>query len=262
MRTRCSVKSVWRVGIDLKKVLVLVLLCLSFESVAQNKMRPLEELINYSESAWDFVSEWIKNAKNPVEVLPSDSILAKQALFNTQVTTRSPMGAIVFSTGGILIDNGWIRILGSGNAKLNRSLPDWNKGKSFNEFGESMSFLLIADDAIGGLFAINAGKFAPDNMGKVYYLAPETLEWESLDYTYSDFLNLCFNGDLDLFYKGFRWQTWKKDVSTLDGNKTFVFFPFLWTKEGKDVENISRKEIPVDEYYLLTLDVRKQLGME
>jgi hypothetical protein len=241
-----------------KLLTVFGLVIFTFGTFGQNKMRSVNELINHSESSWDFVSEWIRNAKNPVEVLSCDSLQAKDALFKIQVTTRSPMGAIVFSTGGILIEHGWIRILGSGNSRLNRSLPDWNKGKSFNEFGESMSFLLIADDALGGFFAINAGKLSAGNIGKVYYLAPESLEWESLDQTYTDFLNLCFNGDLDLFYQGLRWETWKKDVSTLDGNQVFSFFPFLWTKEGKDIVLSSRKEVPVEEHYLFVCSGRQE----
>jgi len=247
----------------MKKILLfLVFLNLMFTIFGQNRMRPVEELINQTEPGWELVKQWIDSAKNKVEVLPCESMKAKESLYKIQVTTRSPMGAIIYSTGGILVDGGWIRILGSGHPKLNRTLPDWNKGKSFNEFGESMRFLLIADDAIGGLFAVNAGKFDQDNLGEVYYLAPETLEWESLDYTYSDFLNLCFNGDLDLFYKGFRWTNWKNDVSSLDGNSVFSFVPFLWTKEGKDIDNISRKPVPIEEHYSLVMDFRKQFGLE
>ena len=41
---------------------------------------------------------------------------------------RSPLGAVVYETGGILVDGGWLRILGSGNARLTRTLPGWNAG--------------------------------------------------------------------------------------------------------------------------------------
>lgn len=61
------------------------------------------------------MQDWIKNAKNKVEVLPKSQAAADQALLETQVTTRSPMGAIIHETGGLLIDDGWIRILGSGS---------------------------------------------------------------------------------------------------------------------------------------------------
>lgn len=229
-------------------------------ALAQNKMRPVSELINKSDPAWPLVKEWIGKAKNPVETLPCDSVKAKAALFKTQVTTRSPMGAIIYSSGGLLVDSGWIRILGSGHTRLNRTLPDWNKGKSFKEFGEQPPFLFIADDAIGGFFAINGGGLG-DDAGKVYYLSPDNVEWEPLDLTYTAFLNFCFNGDLADYYKNLRWNGWKNEVAKLDGNKTYNFFPPLWTKEGKDVNKTSRKVIPVEEQFSFTLDMRKQLGL-
>jgi len=75
-------------------------------------MRQVEELINKTDPGWIFVDEWIKSAKNKVEILSVDTTKAKDALYKTQVTTRSPMGAIIYMTGGLLIDDGWIRILG------------------------------------------------------------------------------------------------------------------------------------------------------
>lgn len=224
-------------------------------------MRPVEELINKSESGWTLVQQWIDKAKNKVEILPADTANAKDALFKTQVTTRSPMGAIIYSTGGLLIDNGWIRILGSGNSKLNRTLPDWNKGKSFNNFGDRPAFLLIADDAVGGFFAINGGQFGKD-AGKVYYLSPDNLRWEALDLTYTDFLKFCFNGDLSDFYKTMRWTNWKDEVVKLDGNMSYSFYPSLWTKEGKDVNKSSKKAVPIEELYTFSLSSRKQLGLD
>lgn len=97
---------------------------LTLTSFAQIKMRPLEQLINKTEPGWILIQEWISNAKNRVEILPCDTLKAKEALYKMQVTTRSPMGAIIYSSGGLLVDGGWIRILGSGNIKLNRTIPD------------------------------------------------------------------------------------------------------------------------------------------
>jgi hypothetical protein len=224
-------------------------------------MRPLDQLINTTDPGWPLVQEWIKSAKNKVEILSADTAKANDALFKTQVTTRSPMGAIVYKTGGLLIDDGWIRILGSGNEKLNRGVPDWNKGKSFKEYGDAPTFLLIADDAIGGFFMLNGGGLGKD-LGKVYYFSPDNLEYEPLDITYTDFLHFCFEGDLEDFYKGMRWTNWRDEVTKLDGNKVFSFYPFLWTKEGKDVNKNHRSAIPVEELYSFNLSNRKQLGLE
>lgn len=241
-------------------ITVFIISFLTLTSFAQNKMRPLEQLINKTEPGWILVQEWISNAKNRVEILPCDTLKAKEALYKMQVTTRSPMGAIIYSSGGLLVDGGWIRILGSGNTKLNRTIPDWNKGKSFKEFGEPPSFLLVADDAAGGFFAINGGGLGKD-AGKVYYLSPDNMQWEPLELTYTEFLNFCFNGNLADFYKDLRWNEWKIEVAKLDGNLSYNFFPYLWTKEGKDINKVSKKSIPVEEQFGFILNMRKQLGL-
>lgn len=241
-------------------LVTLAFITLSFYSFGQHKMRALNELVNTTEPGWPLVKEWIAKAKNKVEILPRDSAKAAEALYQTQVTTRSAMGAIVYETGGLLVDNGWIRILGSGSSKLDRSLPTWNKGKSFATFGEQPSFLLIADDAVGGFFAINGGKWSND-AGKIFYLSPDALEWEPLSLSYTDFLHFCFNNNLDKFYKGQRWNNWRKEVDTLGGTRVYNFFPPLWTKEGKNINNSSRGAIPVEEQYFFNMDMRQKLGI-
>lgn len=239
------------------KTRLLLLLCLYGTMItrAQDKMRPLATLINLEEPGWTMVSGWIAKARNKIEVLPADSAKAADALYKSQVTTRSPMGAIIFNTGGLLVDNGWIRILGSGNTKLNRSLPDWNKGKAFNEFGEAPAFLLIADDAMGGFFFLNGGGLGKD-AGKIYYWPPDDLNLEPLGITYSEFLDFCFNNDLDEFYKGSRWPDWKKETGTINGDQVFNFMPPLWSKEGS-VQKSTRTVVPVQQQYDYNLKLRQ-----
>lgn len=228
---------------------------------AQNKMRSLNELIDLEDPAWPLVHSWIDSAKNKVRVLPANPAQSKEALHQVQVTTRSPMGAVIYSTGGLLIDDGWIRILGSGHTGLTRTVPQWNLGKSFTSFGERPPFLLVADDAVGGFFALNGGEFGED-IGKIYYLSPDNLEWEPLDLSYSEFLMFCFNGDLAGFYSNLRWKGWREEVLKLHGDSVFNFFPTLWSKEGKNIETNSRKMVPVQEQYELHLAFRKQSGLD
>jgi hypothetical protein len=171
------------------------------------------------------------------------------------------MGAIVFSTGGILVDDGWIRILGSGSSRLPRSLPGWNKGKSSPNPGQKPGLYLVADDAIGGFFAINGGALGNDP-GKMYYLSPDDLEWEPMEKTYTEFLLFCFSGDLEKYYSGCRWKGWRKEIDSLSGDQTFHFFPPLFTKEGKDLSKSSRKAVSIEEQYSYTLDMRRQLGIK
>jgi hypothetical protein len=242
-------------------LLAAILALIAYTTTAQSTMRPVEELVNTADPGWPLVKEWIDAGKNKVEILTTDDAQAREALYQTQVTTRSPMGAIVYTTGGLLVDDGWIRIFGSGNPKLTRSLPGWNKGKAAPTAAGVPAFLLIADDALGGFFLLNGGGLGGDP-GKVYYLAPDNLEYEPLGINYTEFLLFCFNNDLNDFYQGLRWATWREDVASLGGDNVFSFIPYLWTKEGKDISKSSRKAVPVEEQYRLIVSLRRQLGFE
>ncbi len=216
-------------------------------------MRTLQELVNTEDPGWPVVKEWIEKARNKVEILPCERQPAEKALVDTQVTTRSLMGAIIYETGGLLIDNGWIRILGSGGGRMKRSLPGWNKGKTFSEFGEPAQYLLVADDAIGGFFAINGGFFGKD-AGNLYYFAPDMLKWIPMEMGYSRFLLFCFETDMDEFYPGLRCNNWQKDVNGLHPDYTYSFYPFLWTEQGADINNVHKKVIPAEEVYQFNMD--------
>jgi hypothetical protein len=221
------------------------------------KTRPLCDLIDNDEPGWELVSDWISKATNKVEVLNRDQGCAEAALYQTQVTTRSPMGSIIFETGGILVDNGWIRILGSGNERLDRSLPNWNKGRTFEEFGEQPSILLIADDIVGGFFGINGGALGKD-LGKVYYFAPDTLAWEPMNFGYSEFIWWTFTGNLTAFYSNLRWTNWENDIKEMNGSQAISFYPFLWVKHD-NIDELSRKPVPISEIWSLHLDLARQL---
>lgn len=213
-------------------------------------MRPLHELINRDDPGFPQVRQWVAAAIRPVEILPP-SAAREDALVQTQVTTRSPMGAIVYESGGILVDGGWLRVLGSGHVRLRRTLPAWNAGRSDG-------FYLVADDAIGGFFAINGGALGED-VSDLYYFAPDTLDWEPLKIGYSGFLQWAFSGKFDQFYEWIRWRGWDSDVRALHGDRCYAFAPFLFTKEGKGGCG-QRAEIPIEEAWGLQMDIRKQLG--
>jgi hypothetical protein len=210
-------------------------------------MKTIQELINIEEPGWVLVAEWINDATNKVEVLPKNEKEADNALYQTQVSIRSPMGAIIYETGGLLIDHGWIRILASGNHKLDRTLPEWNKGKTFKEFGDKPTIFLVGDDVVGGFFAINGGALG-DDLGNVYYFAPDALEWESMDVGYSDFLWWTFTGDLSQFYANARWTGWEKEITEINGSQGIAFYPFIWT-EHKSIDDLTRKIVPISEIW-------------
>jgi Zn-finger protein len=241
----------------IKTILTITLSLFTLFGYAQTNMEKLETLIDLKDPAWPIVKKWIDSAKNKVEVLEVDSTKANNALYLSQYSTYSTIGAVIYNTGGILVDNGWIRILGSGSERLNRSVPEWNKDKTINDYGDKPEYLLIADDAVGGFFAINYGALGKD-LKNVYYLAPNSLTWESLGAGYGEFMLFCFDSDLNQFYKGLRWSTWDKFISKLDGNKVYNFYPYLWTKEGKDIEKVTKKLMPVEEQWQFNIEKIKE----
>ena len=85
--------------------------------------RTLEELINTQEPAIDYLRKLVTDSEVQCELLPPGPE-RENALLYLQVTTRSTLGALAYDTGGILVDNGWLRWLGSGHEKLPRTIND------------------------------------------------------------------------------------------------------------------------------------------
>ncbi|MBN2193316.1 MAG: DUF2625 domain-containing protein [Polyangiaceae bacterium] len=214
--------------------------------------RPLSDLINEAEHAWPSVLEMVQAATNDVVVLPDEANRGNETLERIQVTTRSPMGAIVHKCGGLLIDHGWIRLLGAGHPRLPRSLATWNYGDVDEPRERMAGALLVADDVLGGFFALNGGALsgAP---GSVHYLPPDTLKWEDLGRGYTAFLKFLLTGNLAKFYEGFRWPGWEEECASLDGDRAFSVYPFL-SAEGPPIEQRSRRPVPVEELWSLLAD--------
>lgn len=104
-----------------------------------------ESVSKYWRFSPPIIQNWLKEATNHAELLPVNKDLAETALYQLQVTTKSPMGALVYGSGGLLIDNGWLRIAGSGHPRLPRDPASWTQRPEF----ASVRALPIADDVAG-----------------------------------------------------------------------------------------------------------------
>lgn len=116
----------------------------------------------------------------------------------------------------------------------------------------------IADDLMGGFFAINGGLFGEHNFGKIYYFAPDNLQWECLDLGYTDFIHWLLNGEIDQFYKDYKWDGWQEDVKKMNGNQVMSFYPYLFT-QYEDYEDLSRKVVPIEESFNFLIDQWSQI---
>jgi hypothetical protein len=213
-------------------------------------MRTLEELTATEDPGINLVREWAAACKHSCEILPPSNSRGK-VLESLQVSTHSILGAIAYETGGIVLDHGWLRLLGSGHPKLTRTLTAWNESRSDG-------FLLVADDAIGGFFAINGGRLG-DDRGAMYYFAPDSLHWEAMNIQHSQFVKWAMSDKLQGYYESMRWPAWTETVAALHGDRSYSFYPPLWTKEGS-IATSHRGDVPVEERWGSQMDILKQLG--
>lgn len=222
--------------------------------------RPLSDLLNTADPGWPVVLDLIAAATNAVEVLPRERARSEQTLLRLQVTTRAPLGAIAYECGGLLIDHGWVRVLGGGHSRLPRDVASWNLGAGEDRNDRLPGALLVADDVLGGFFAINGDAF-PGPPKNVHYFAPDTLAWEDLGRGYTEFLRFLMVADLDAFYEERRWPGWQDEVSQLNGDSVFSILPFLWVS-GPPIAERSRRAVPVDELWGLQQEIRRKLVEE
>jgi hypothetical protein len=220
-------------------------------------MKPLSDLLETQEPAWPQVKEWLTKAKNPVEILETTGRRGADVLVALQVTTRSPMGAIAFETGGLLVDHGWLRLLGSGGLRMEGDLARWN-GLTSRPLVQAFSgAMIVAHDVIGGFFALDGGALG-EGKGATYYLAPDTLEWEDVGFGYSGLVHWALNGDVAKFYADFRWPGWEAETKALSPDRGFNFYPPLFA-EAESLTARSRKDVPMPELLALNLSAADQV---
>lgn len=213
-------------------------------------MKTIDELINTDEPGIDRIRELISASNLNIEILsPSEDRV--KVLESLQVTTRSTLGAIAYETGGIIID-GWIRFIGSGNEKLNRNIANWNR--------ENSGFLLVADDVVGGFFAINGGALG-DDTGSMYYWSPDSVEWEPLEIGFTDFFDWALTEEINDFYLNFGKEKLSREYNEIDADKCLSFYPFLWSQEGS-VETSSIGIVTIDEAFKFKVETLVQLSSQ
>ncbi|MGW3789197.1 DUF2625 family protein [Micromonospora chokoriensis] len=201
------------------------------------------------QSAWTEISALVAAAPYPVEVLPADPQRAGACLAALEMTTRSWLGAVVANSGGLVIDHGWLRVLGGGHG----GLPDVAA-----EMAPRAGRLVVAFDVMGGQFAWLQAE--PGVGPTVHYFGPEDLAWQDLELGYGDWLEAMLGGAMTQFYEGLRWPGWETEVASVALDQGISALPPPWTREGKDLSAVSRKPIRLAELVSVHQDAARQLG--
>lgn len=204
----------------------------------------------------------------PVRVLPACVDEGRRSLRQMQVSARSMLGALALNTGGLLVDDGWVRVFGGGSgpdgglpslAQINRFPSDcdpvWHPAAG----------LVVGHDVVGGVFALNGGDPSaagrPGEPGQMTYFAPDTLEWEAMDMGHSAWVRWLLSGRLETFYDGLRWPGWRAEAAALACAQGISVYPFLWSKEAHDdLAATSRRAVPMREVIGAAADFARQTG--
>lgn len=219
-------------------------------------MRTLEELLA-ADDAWAGVAQ--QAARAGAEILPPAPGAGEATLLAAQVTTRSPVGAIALHSGGILVDHGWLRLLGANSTRMGGGLVAWNEDLGGPPLDPPLrEALVVAYDALGGFFALNGGQWsgAP---GSVYYLPPDAWRWDDLELSYSGLLGWAFSDQVGRFYEGLRWPGWQREVGALGPDQALTVYPFLGF-ETTPIGDRQRAPVPAREQWTLVHQLGREAG--
>jgi len=219
--------------------------------------RTLAELVEVAEPAWPLVSEWLAKSPRQIDVLLAEPQRAELVVLVLQISLRSPLGAMAYHSGGLLIDHGWLKILGSGSHRMHGDLLTWN-GVGPGAFPDAIAgAFIVALDAVGGVYALNGGAFAGDTQ-HIFYFAPDRLDWEDLGIGYTEFLFWALNGNIEQFYETLRWPDWQQDTNRMTGDEGLSLYPPLYA-QGEPLETRSRRAIPLQQLVSLEWETARQL---
>lgn len=210
-------------------------------------MRSIAELTDIDDPAWPGLQQAIERSPVGARALPPDPKRAPNVLHALQVSTHSTLGALALHTGGVLIDHGWLRVLGGGGSEM-PDLAALNHLATPPSDRDAPGSLLVAFDVIGGRFAIDDGELGIDP-GRVCYFAPDTLAWESLGLGHTAFVDAMLAGSTTEFYAADRWKGWEEDVAAVGAAEGLSQWPPPFSAEARSAPEISRRPVPITELW-------------
>ncbi len=217
-------------------------------------MKTLDELTDARDPAIHELRGMAAQSARSV-LLPVDDALAAQTLLALQVSTHAMLGAQVHGTGGIHAFGGRIRLLGSGTDAA-RSLLGVNRALGWShDQAAHPGFLVVADDVLGGVFALNGGALDASGLGHVFWLPPDEMVWRDLEVGHSDFVEWCMTGEWGALYADLQAPAALAALALPppDFANTLSFAPFLWTLEGQAAADV--RAVPAHEVLRLRLSL-------
>jgi hypothetical protein len=222
------------------------------------RIRSAGELANPEVPAWPAISSLMSEAPvDAIVVPPRDADAGPQTLFRLQVTTGSTLGALAAYCGALLVDHGWLRLLGSGLEGL-PSLAEANGLGGPTERSAPPGHLVIGHDVLGGTFAVNGGGL-PGDQGEICYFGPDTLSWTPIGVAgHSALVRWALSGGLGETFADLRWPGWEPQAAATGPGQAIFTYPPLWAAESRG-SIVQRGVVPLSEVLGVRDDFARQL---
>jgi hypothetical protein len=222
-------------------------------------VRTARELLEVTDPAWPEVQDAVAASPLDVRVPAVAPGAGADVIARLQVSARSTLGALASASGGIVVDHGWLRILGGGN----EGLPDLASANGLDVPGPDAQpppALVVGYDVLGGRFALDAGGLGVQE-GEVCYLGPDSLAWVGLGAGHSAFVHWALAGEgLEDFYASLRWPGWEERVAGVALDRGLAVYPPPFTEEGRDLVAASLREVPFAELLSWYDELREQIA--
>ncbi len=197
---------------------------------------------------WSEVTAWVE--KSPVAAGIRSPHPAAKTVETMGLKPGSYLHALAQNSSGLIVDAGWLRLLGGSSGDGLPGLDEANAAAS--------GMLVVAFDVLGGVFALDGGALGAGD-GSVHHFSVDSLRWEGLGLTYPAFISAMLGGATIDFYESLRWSGWEKEVGLLGPDQGLFLYPFPFTQEGKNVASSTRQALPFSELIDLHNDLVRQL---
>lgn len=202
---------------------------------------------------WKKINKMLQSSDRKIELFQCDEVRGINIIKEIGLNNTTTLSTIIANCAGVIVDD-CIRILGQGDVNVH-GIYEVNLIEN-GSANRVMGMLLVAFDIFGGLFAMNMGAIN-DEIGVIYYFAPDTLEWEAIEMNYSEFLQWCVLGNISKFYQSFKWNDWRQMAKEVKFNDGILIYPFLWSKEH-NINTAEKKIVSFNELFNLNMDYRKK----
>ena len=209
-------------------------------------------MVDAQRDAWSELTELIAASALNLVVCPPREDSSTAATLG--LGTSSYLGALARNTSGVIVDDGWLRLLGGSSTP--EGLPGLDQASS-----GTTGLLVIAYDVLGGVFALDGGALGTGD-GSVHHFSVDSLCWEDLELGHAAFVTRMLAGATASFYESLRWPGWQDDIATLQPRRGLSLYPHPFTAEGKDVGSASKRAVPMAELLAMHNDVAIQLGSD